>query len=108
VQGFQNLVANAIKFTPPDRAPRIRIESEPDGPEWRISVADNGIGIDPAQSERIFGMFARLHAQDQYPGTGIGLALCARIIERHRGRIWAQSQPGQGSVFSFTLPAAGP
>ncbi len=101
---FQNLVGNAVKFT--DRgAPEVAIGAERDGPAWRVWVSDNGIGMDPRHAERIFEPFQRLHGEEDYAGTGIGLAVCARIVEQHGGRIWVTTKPGQGSVFSFTLPA---
>ncbi len=101
---LQNLVGNALKFTG-GRTPRVRIAAERDGELWRFCVRDNGIGMDPQHSERIFEPFRRLHGEDDYPGTGIGLAVCERIIEQHGGRIWVSSTPGEGSVFYFTLPA---
>ena len=101
---FQNLVGNAVKFTD-SRQPEVAIGAERDGAEWRFWVRDNGIGMDPHEAERIFEPFQRVHGEEDYPGTGIGLAVCARIIEHHGGRIWVTTTPGQGSLFSFTLPA---
>ncbi len=101
---FQNLIGNALKFHGADR-PRIRIAARRDGPEWTISVIDNGIGLEPEYKERIFVMFQRLHGRDDYPGTGIGLAICKRVIERLGGRIWVDSDPGKGSAFRFTIRA---
>ncbi|MGH3993278.1 MAG: sensor histidine kinase, partial [Pseudonocardiaceae bacterium] len=101
---FQNLVANAVKFAD-DRPPEVGIGAEPDGDVWRFWVRDNGIGMDPQHAQRIFEPFQRLHGEEEYAGTGIGLAVCARIVEQHGGRIWVTTIPGEGSVFSFTLPA---
>jgi PAS domain S-box-containing protein len=124
IQLFQNLIGNAIKYRE-DRPPRIHVSARSLGDAdvnsrdtishstlrtshsktgWLISISDNGIGIDPAYSERIFEIFYRLHQGDQYPGTGIGLAVCRRIVERHGGRIWVESEPGRGATFYFTLP----
>jgi light-regulated signal transduction histidine kinase (bacteriophytochrome) len=103
-QVFQNLLGNAIKFCR-ERPPRIRISAEKRGGEfWEFALQDNGIGIPARHLERIFGVFKRLHRREEYAGTGIGLALCRKVIERHGGRIWAESEEGVGATFRFTLP----
>ncbi len=103
---FQNLLSNAIKFHGSD-PPRVRIDSERDGGEWRISVADNGIGIEPQYSERIFVIFQRLHGRASYPGTGIGLAMTRKVVEHHGGRIWLDTGYSPGTRIWFTLPVDG-
>jgi len=107
-QLFQNLIGNAVKFVPDDRVPAVEVTAERDGDMWRFDVADNGIGLEPAHAQRIFRMFQRLHTRDDYPGTGIGLAIAKKVVERHGGTIWAAPRPEGGSRFSFTLPVARP
>jgi light-regulated signal transduction histidine kinase (bacteriophytochrome) len=102
-QVLQNLVANALKFRG-EEPPRIHVAAEHDAGEWHVRVEDNGIGIAPEFADRIFVLFQRLHSRGEYPGTGIGLAICKKIVDRHGGRIWVEGEPGRGSTFHFTLP----
>ena len=103
MQLFQNLIGNAVKFHGPD-SPKVHISVEEADGEWRFAVQDNGLGIDPEYTERIFTIFQRLHTREAYPGTGIGLAICRKIVEGFGGRIWVDSEAGKGSTFYFTLP----
>jgi light-regulated signal transduction histidine kinase (bacteriophytochrome) len=102
-QVFQNLIGNAIKYC--RETPRVTISADRDGAAWLFSVRDNGIGMEAADAERIFGIFQRAPSAAEYPGTGIGLAICKKTIERYGGRIWAESGVGKGTTFKFTLPA---
>lgn len=103
-QVFQNLLGNALEYSG-DEPPRVSVSAERDGEKWVVSISDEGIGIEQDRADGVFELFQRLHTQDEHPGAGIGLALCQRIVERHGGEIWVASEPGEGSTFSFTLPA---
>jgi light-regulated signal transduction histidine kinase (bacteriophytochrome) len=107
VQLFQNLIGNAIKYRGED-APAVEVTAKRENDEWTFNVKDNGIGIPPQYQEHIFRVFKRLHGLDKYEGTGMGLAICQRIVERYGGRIWVESQEGHGATFHFTLPARSP
>jgi light-regulated signal transduction histidine kinase (bacteriophytochrome) len=104
LQLFQNLISNSIKYRG-EETPRVHVWAERDGVEWVFAVRDNGIGIDPQDTGRVFGMFQRLHGSE-IPGTGIGLALCKKIVERQGGRIWVESETGRGATFKFTISRA--
>ncbi|GGS28905.1 ATP-binding protein [Deinococcus knuensis] len=106
-QLLQNLISNGLKYRRPDVTSHVRVSAERDGPVWRFAVADNGIGIEPQYFGRIFEIFQRLHVRETYEGTGIGLAVCKKIVEQHGGQLWLDSTPGEGSTFYFTLPDAG-
>jgi two-component system sensor histidine kinase/response regulator len=103
VQLLQNLISNALKYRRAI-APRIHIGVEDKVDHWQFSVSDNGEGIDPKQFNRVFQIFQRLHAEHEQPGAGIGLSICKRIVERHGGRIWIESAPGEGTTFRWTIP----
>ena len=103
IQLFQNLLSNAIKFRG-NRSPKIHLDAEELEDDWKISIIDNGIGISPLNQKRIFNVFTRLHTRQEYEGTGIGLSICKKIVQRHGGRIWVESEKGKGSTFYFTIP----
>jgi light-regulated signal transduction histidine kinase (bacteriophytochrome) len=103
LQVFQNLITNAIKFHG-QNPPEIHISPNNNGKKWIFSIADNGIGMSPEHLERIFTIFQRLHSKDEYEGIGIGLAIAQKIVHQHGGQIWAESEPGTGSTFYFTIP----
>jgi len=108
VRLFQNLISNALKYRKRNEPPKVYVGAQQQGQEWVISIRDNGIGFDPKYANTIFGPFKRLHTAEEYPGTGVGLAICRRIVQSFGGRIWAESQPGEGSTFFFTLPVEAP
>lgn len=107
MQLLQNLVGNAVKYGG-ERDPKVSVQAVRKESEWLFSVQDNGIGIDPKYKERVFGLFQRLHSSSEYAGTGIGLAICRKIVERYGGRIWVESSLGEGSTFFFALPDRAP
>ena len=102
-QLFQNLLANAIKFSKLDQAPVVEVSAKDGGDHWQFSIADNGIGIEEEFFEKIFLLFKKLHSRKDFHGTGIGLALCKKIVLQHSGEIWVESKPGEGTTFHFTV-----
>ena len=102
-QLLQNLIANAIKFHG-ENQPSIHVSAQEVGKDWLFSISDNGIGIEQHHQEQIFNIFKRLHTRDEYEGTGIGLSICKRIVQKHGGKIWVESEPGNGTTFYFTIP----
>jgi len=107
MQLFQNLIGNAIKFHG-RQPPRVHVACRRTERDWVFEIRDNGIGIPAKYAEQVFGLFRRLHDSESYPGTGVGLAVCKRIVERHGGRIWFDSEPGKGARFCFSIPVAPP
>jgi light-regulated signal transduction histidine kinase (bacteriophytochrome) len=107
IQLLQNLIGNGIKYHG-DHTPRVHVSAESTSDVWTIAVRDNGVGIDARYHEQIFEIFRRLYTEQEYPGTGIGLAVCRRIVHRHGGQIWLESEPGKGSTFYFSIPARAP
>jgi light-regulated signal transduction histidine kinase (bacteriophytochrome) len=105
VQLFQNLIGNAIKFRRPEVTPEIEVAATVQEGQWLIAIRDNGIGIPPEKRDRIFEVFHRLHSSEEYPGHGIGLTTCQKIVRRHGGQIWIESQLGEGTTFFFTIPS---
>ncbi|HML05460.1 MAG TPA: ATP-binding protein, partial [Methanobacterium sp.] len=105
---FQNLISNSIKFRKKDISPKIHVSSKKEKNEYIFSVQDNGIGMESQYAERIFTIFQRLHTREEYQGTGIGLSIVRRVIERHRGHVWVESELGVGSTFYFTIPLLPP
>ena len=105
---LSNVVGNAVKFRRPDVAPHVHVAARDTGDAWEISVTDNGIGIDPQYAERVFTIFQRLHPKEDYPGTGIGLALVQRVVEYHGGRAWVEAAPAGGTIVAWTLPRRRP